>query len=292
MLLSEIHKNTKEKFDKFKIETSEIDSRAIIKKILGLNDKDFIMDIEISLSLKENQCLSKVISERLSGKPLSRIFGSKEFFSMRFAINEFVLDPRPESEILVEKALDLIQENNFKSILELGVGSGCIIAAILSNSIGTKAVGIDISEQAIMTAKSNLIKNDIKNFNLITGDWSLSINSKFDIIVSNPPYIKTNEVKHLANNVKDHDPLISLDGGNDGLDCYRAIASQSTNLVKDKGYILVEIGHDQAMEVEKIFVNNDFLLINKVKDYSKLDRVLIFKKKKNKKIVEISFSKG
>ena len=283
MLLSEIHKNTKEKFDKFKIETSEIDSRAIIKKILGLNDKDFIMDIEISLSLKENQCLSKVISERLSGKPLSRIFGSKEFFSMRFAINEFVLDPRPESEILVEKALDLIQENNFKSILELGVGSGCIIAAILSNSIGTKAVGIDISEQAIMTAKSNLIKNDIKNFNLIIGDWSLSINSKFDIIVSNPPYIKTNEIKHLAKNVKDHDPLISLDGGNDGLDCYRAIASQSTNLVKDKGYILVEIGHDQAIEVEKIFRNNDFLLINKVKDYSKLDRVLIFTKKKIKK---------
>ena len=283
MLLSEIHKNTKEKFDKFQIETSEIDSRAIIKKILGLNDKDFIMDIEISLSLKENQCLSKVISERLSGKPLSRIFGSKEFFSMRFAINEFVLDPRPESEILVEKALDLIQENNFKSILELGVGSGCIIAAILSNSIGTKAVGIDISEQAIMTAKSNLIKNDIKNFNLIIGDWSLSINSKFDIIVSNPPYIKTNEVKHLAKNVKDHDPLISLDGGNDGLDCYRAIASQSTNLVKDKGYILVEIGHDQAIEVEKIFGNNDFLLINKVKDYSKLDRVLIFTKKKIKK---------
>ena len=283
MLLSEIHKNTKEKFDKFKIETSEIDSRAIIKKILGLNDKDFIMDIEISLSLKENQCLSKVISERLSGKPLSRIFGSKEFFSMRFAINEFVLDPRPESEILVEKALDLIQENNLKSILELGVGSGCIIAAILSNSIGTKAVGIDISEKAIMTAKSNLIKNDIKNFNLIIGDWSLSINSKFDIIVSNPPYIKTNEIKHLAKNVKDHDPLISLDGGNDGLDCYRAIASQSTNLVKGKGYILVEIGHDQAIEVEKIFGNNDFLLINKVKDYSKLDRVLIFVKKKIKK---------
>ena len=167
---------------------------------------------------------------------------------MRFDINEFVLDPRPESEILVEKALDLIQENNFKSILELGVGSGCIIAAILSNSIGTKAVGVDISEKAIMTAKSNLIKNDIKNFNLIIGDWSLSINSKFDIIVSNPPYIKTNEVKHLAKNVKDHDPLISLDGGNDGLDCYRAIANQSTHLINDKGYILVEIGHDQAKE--------------------------------------------
>ena len=283
MLLSEIHRNTKEKFDKFKILTSEIDSRSIIKEILDLSDKDFIMDIKISLSNKESEYLSRVIDQRLSGKPLSRIFGSKEFFSMKFDINEFVLDPRPESEILVQKAIDLIQENNLKSILELGVGSGCIIAAILSNSMGTKAVGLDISEKAIMTAKSNLIKNGIKNFDLVVGDWGLSLDRTFDIIVSNPPYIKSNDIKHLAKNVKDHDPLISLDGGNDGLDCYKAIASQSTNLIKDKGYILVEIGHDQAKGVEKIFGNNDFLLINKVKDYSKLDRVLIFTKKKIKK---------
>jgi len=283
MLLSEIHKSTKEKFDEFNIQTSEIDSRAIIKKILNLSDKDFIMNIKISLSDKESEYLSKVVSQRLSGKPLSRIFGGKEFFSMKFDLNEFVLDPRPESEILVGKALDLIQENNLKSILDLGVGSGCIIAAILSNSIGTKAVGVDISEKAIMTAKSNLIKNDIKNFDLVVGNWGLALDSTFDIIVSNPPYIKSNDIKNLDKNVKDHDPLISLDGGNDGLDCFRAIANQSTYLIKNKGYILVEIGHDQAKGVEKIFGNNDFLLINKVKDYSKLDRVLIFAKKKIKK---------
>ena len=283
MLLSEIHRNTKEKFDELKIQTSEIESRAIIKKILGLSDKDFIMDIKISLSNKESEYLSKVILQRLSGKPLSRIFGSKEFFSMKFDINEFVLDPRPESEILVEKTLDLIQENNLKSILEFGVGSGCIIAAILSNSIGTKAVGIDISEKAIMTAKSNLIKNGIKNFDLIVGDWGSSLDRSFDIIVSNPPYIKSNDIKNLDKNVKDHDPLISLDGGCDGLDCFRVIANQGAHLIKDEGYILVEIGHDQTKGVEKIFENNDFLLINKVKDYSKLDRVLIFVKKKIKK---------
>jgi len=283
MLLSEIHKSTKEKFDEFEIQTSEIDSRTIIKKILNLSDKDFIMDTKISLSNKESEYLSKVVLQRLSGKPLSRIFGSKEFFSMKFDVNEFVLDPRPESEILVEKALHLIQENNLKSILELGVGSGCIIAAILSNSIGTKAVGVDISEQAIMTAKSNLIKNGIKSFNLIVSDWGLSLNRAFDIIISNPPYIKTNEIKNLNKNVKDHDPLISLDGGLDGLDCYRVIANQSTHLINEKGYILFEIGHDQAKGVEKIFGNNDFLLTNKVKDYSNLDRVLIFVKKKIKK---------
>jgi len=283
MLLSEIHRNTKEKFDELKIQTSEIESRTIIKKILGLSDKDFIMDIKISLSNKESEYLSKIILQRLSGKPLSRIFGSKEFFSMKFDINEFVLDPRPESEILVEKTLDLIQENNLKSILEFGVGSGCIIAAILSNSIGTKAVGIDISEKAIMTAKSNLIKNGIKNFDLIVGDWGSSLDKSFDIIVSNPPYIKSNDIKNLDKNVKDHDPLISLDGGCDGLDCFRVIANQGAHLIKDEGYILVEIGHDQTKGVEKIFENNDFLLINKVKDYSKLDRVLIFVKKKIKK---------
>ena len=134
-----------------------------------------------------------------------------------------------------------------------------------------------------MTAKSNLIKNGIKSFNLIVSDWGLSLNRAFDIIISNPPYVKTNEIKNLDANVKDHDPLISLDGGVDGLDCYRIIANQSRHLIKDKGYVLVEIGHDQGKSVEKIFGNNDFLLTNKVKDYNKLDRVLIFVKKKIKK---------
>jgi release factor glutamine methyltransferase len=238
------------------------------------------MDNKISFSKKENDLLSKVITERLSGKPLSRIFGTKEFFSMDFVINKYVLDPRPDSEILVEEALGCIKENNFKFILEFGVGSGCIIGGILKNSEEVYALGVDISEKAINTAKVNLLKNNISNFDLVVGDWGSCINKKFDLIVSNPPYIKSNDIKNLANEVKEHDPLLSLDGGYDGLQCYRAIADQSSSLLDDKGYVIVEIGYDQANHVGQIFADSGFLLMNKVKDISKLDRVLIFKKKK------------
>ena len=115
----------------------------------------------------------------------------------------------------------------------------------------SNAVGVDISEKAINTAKVNLLKNNIKNFDLVVGDWGLCINKKFDLIVSNPPYIKSNEIKNLAKNVKDHDPLLSLDGGYDGLKCYRAIADQSSSLLDDKGYVIVEIGYDQANHVRE-----------------------------------------
>tara|TARA_B100001109_G_C18847451_1_gene467563 strand:- start:495 stop:1346 length:852 start_codon:yes stop_codon:yes gene_type:complete len=283
MLLSEIYKTTKKKLDKSNIETSEIDARAIIRNVLGYSDKEIIMNEEISLSKNENDLLSRVISERLSGKPISKIFGSKEFFSMDFKVNEYVLDPRPESEILVEVALDYIKKNNFELILEFGVGSGCIIAGILKNAEKAYALGVDISEKAVNTAKTNLHNNKIKNFDLIVGDWGLCINRKFDLIISNPPYIKTDDINNLANEVKKNDPLLSLDGGSDGLNCYRAIAGQSSKLLNRQGFIIVEIGFDQAKNVEQIFFENNFLLINKVKDISKLDRVLIFMKKKIKK---------
>ena len=280
MQISEIYKTTKKKLDNLNIESSEIDARVIIKNIFGCTDKELIMDNKISFSKKENDLLSKVITERLSGKPLSRIFGTKEFFSMDFLINKYVLDPRPDSEILVEEALNYIKENNFKFILEFGVGSGCIIGGILKNSEEVYALGVDISEKAINTAKVNLLKNNITNFDLVVGDWGSCINKKFDLIVSNPPYIKSNDIKNLANEVKEHDPLLSLDGGYDGLQCYRAIADQSSSLLDDKGYVIVEIGYDQANHVGQIFADSGFLLMNKVKDISKLDRVLIFKKKK------------
>ena len=147
-------------------------------------------------------------------------------------------------------------------------------------------LGIDISEKAVRTAKNNLIKNDITNFDLIVGDWGQSLNKKFDIIVSNPPYIIT-ENKNLPKEVKFHDPLLSLDGGSDGLKSYRSIAYQTFDLLADNGFLLLEIGYSQYKYVEEIFLNHDFKLMNKVKDYNGLDRVLVFKKKKIKKIVEI-----
>ena len=285
--LADLYNDTKKKLDNFNIESSEIDSKVIIKNILGLDDKDLIMNTELSLSKNASEKLSQVIAERTSGKPISRIFGNKEFFSMNFDINKFVLDPRPDTEVLVEVALNLIKKYHFKTILDLGIGSGCITAGILKNSEDTYVLGIDISEKAVRTAKNNLIKNDITNFDLIVGDWGQSLNKKFDIIVSNPPYIITENIQNLPKEVKFHDPLLSLDGGSDGLKSYRSIAYQTFDLLADNGFLLLEIGYSQYKYVEEIFLNHDFKLMNKVKDYNGLDRVLVFKKKKIKKIVEI-----
>ena len=134
MLLSDLYNDTKKKLDNFNIESSEIDSKVIIKNVLGLEDKDLIVNTELYLSKIARDKLSKVIAERTSGKPISRIFGNKEFFSMNFDINKFVLDPRPDTEILVETALHFIKKYHFKTILDLGIGSGCITAGILKNS--------------------------------------------------------------------------------------------------------------------------------------------------------------
>ena len=266
MLLSDLYSDTKKKLDNFNIESSEIDSKIIIKNILGLDDKDLIVNTELSLSKIARDKLSQVIAERTSGKPISRIFGNKEFFSMNFDINKFVLDPRPDTEVLVETALHFIKKYHCKTILDFGIGSGCITAGILKNSEGTYVLGIDISEKAVRTAKDNLIKNDITNFDLIVGDWGQSLNKKFDIIVSNPPYIITKNIQDLPKEVKFHDPLLSLDGGFDGLQSYRSIAYQSFDLLADDGFLLLEIGYSQYKNVEKIFINHDFKLINKVKD--------------------------
>ena len=132
--LADLYNDTKKKLDNFNIESSEIDSKVIIKNILGLDDKDLIMNTELSLSKNASEKLSQVIAERTSGKPISRIFGNKEFFSMNFDINKFVLDPRPDTEVLVETALHLIKKYHCKTILDFGIGSGCITAGILKNS--------------------------------------------------------------------------------------------------------------------------------------------------------------
>ena len=133
MLLSDLYSDTKKKLDNFNIESSEIDSKVIIKNILGLDDKDLIMNTELSLSKNASEKLSQVIAERTSGKPISRIFGNKEFFSMNFDINKFVLDPRPDTEVLVEIALNLIKKYHFKTILDLGIGSGCITCLLYTS---------------------------------------------------------------------------------------------------------------------------------------------------------------
>ncbi len=283
MQLSELHKSIVQMLDFGNIKSSSLDSKIILKEVLNFQDEDLILDKSINITPPEDKMISDMVKERIKGKPLSRIIGRREFFSLDFEIDDFVLDPRPETEHLVEEAVCLIKRNNLKNILELGVGSGCVIISILKTCNGIKGFGVDISKDALKKAKLNLEKNKLDSCYFVVSDWGKTLNMKFDLIVSNPPYIKTSDLRYLSKEVTDYDPLISLDGGYDGLESYKVIANQASNLLAENGFIIIEIGCDQAKNVSNIFNFNDFELINKVKDYSNLDRIMVFSKKKIKK---------
>ncbi len=277
MRLYALHKSLKRELRTYYPSSSEIESRSILKDILNISDKDFL----IKYDLEVNECILEKISDvllrRKNGEPLSRIQEKKEFYESVFKINSSVLDPRPETEILVETAISLINKIQAKSILDLGTGSGCILISLIKLFPKLFGVGLDLSEEAIKNAKENVSINRLEdNINLIACNWGNSIEAKFDILISNPPYIKTNEIKNLPESVKKYDPLLSLDGGYDGLQSYINIARNAQNLISKNGKILVEIGFDQASKIEKIFYNEGFNLEKKIKDYNDLDRILVF----------------
>ena len=283
MLLSLLHNQIVKRFNSRDIQSSNLDAKIILKEALNIQDQELMLDSDILLKSREKKSLCEMVSRREKGEPISRILGSREFFSLDFKINNFVLDPRPETEHLVEESIKKIKENNYNNILELGVGSGCVIISILKSCKLIYGMGIDISLEAIKTARENASINNVNDLDLIVSNWGASIDKKFDLIISNPPYLRSDQIDDLPKEVKSFDPIISLDGGSDGLTVYRNIAKNIKRILSDNGTIIIEIAFDQAKDIEKIFINNDFLLQNKVKDYSGLDRIMVFSKKKIKK---------
>ena len=283
MLLSLLHNQIVKRFNSSNIESSNLDAKIILKEALNVQDEELIIDSDIFLKSCEKKLLCEMVSRREKGEPISRILGLREFFSLDFKINNFVLDPRPETEHLVEESIKKINENNYTNILELGIGSGCVIISILKSCKLICGMGVDISLEAIKTARENARINNVNNLDLIVSDWGASIDKRFDLIISNPPYLRSNQIDSLPKEVKLFDPIISLDGGIDGLTAYQNIAKNAKRFLSDNGTIITEIAFDQAKDIKKIFLNNDFLLQNKVKDYNGLDRIMVFSKKKLKK---------
>ena len=222
------------------------------------------------------------IQERSKGKPISKIFGLKEFYSNEFIVNDNVLDPRPETELLVEASINQCLNMNKQSIsvLDLGVGSGCIVISILREltKIKFRALGVDYSQAALEVAKKNVKKFNLeKNLKIKKSNWFSSVNSKFDLIVLNPPYIKTSEINILEKEVRIYDPYLALNGGSNGLQAYEIISNQAKSYLNDRGLIIMEIGFGQLSSVKKIFIRNEFKTILEEKDLQGINRVVGFK---------------
>ena len=284
MFLNKIQKKMSKNFLINGIETHELDARIILKEVLSFNDKDLILNQDFLISKNLINKINSFELRRIKGEPISKIFKKRDFYNSTFIISKDVLDPRPETELIIDIANDLIKNNHVKNILDLGTGSGCILLSILKEHKTIIGTGIDLSKKAVDIAIKNSRKLSLeKQSNFFISNWLDSINDTYDLIVSNPPYIPSTDIENLPMDVKNFDPILSLDGGSDGLDCYRKIAKDLKKVINKNGVIILEIGYNQAYKVIKIFELLDFILVRKYNDINGLDRVLVFEIKKNKK---------
>jgi release factor glutamine methyltransferase len=217
-------------------------------------------------------------ARRAAGEPLSRIVGKREFWGLDFTISPQVLDPRPETETIVEASLRLLRDRRKEPlrILDLGVGSGALICALLSEFVHARGVGVDVSSAAANVARGNIEACGLaERAEIRLGDWTDGIEGPFDLIVSNPPYIRSGDLPGLPREVRDFDPRIALDGGRDGLAAYRRIAPEAHSLLCAGGWLMVEIGASQAADVVAIVARCGFVDAAILKDLAGRDRVVI-----------------
>jgi len=277
LILSQIQRKLCNNFSTVGIETPELDARIILKEVLSLDDKDLILKEGLNISDEMIKKITAIESRRLNGEPISKIFKKRDFYKSTFVISNDVLDPRPETELIVEIANNHINKNEVKNILDLGTGSGCILLSILKENKMINGLGIDLSKEAISIAKRNSKKLHLETqSNFLVSNWMSSVNYKYDLVVSNPPYIASGDIKKLSKSVKIYDPILSLDGGEDGLNSYRLIASDLKRIISKNALIIIEIGYNQSLQVIEIFKKNNFKLMKKYNDINGLDRVLTF----------------
>ncbi len=244
-----------------------LDSEILLSKTLNKSREEIMINLDKKLDRKDIFTFKKYLHRRSKNEPIAYILAEKEFWSKKFSVNRNTLIPRPETELLVEKLLEIYKEKKI-SILDVGTGSGCILISLIGNLIESSGIGIDISKKAILVSKKNAkrynLSNKIKFLNKSIDGLN---NRKFDLIVSNPPYIKRNDIKNLSNDIKNFEPRMALDGGNDGLDLIKKVIYKSKNILKINGTLALEIGNEQFKKVSKILFDNNFRTKHVIKDY-------------------------
>lgn len=264
------------------VANSGLDATILMAHALLVSKEQVIFNPQRQLNKSEQEIFFNLINRRANREPVSHLIGKREFFGEDFIVSKDVLDPRPDSEILIEAVItsfETARKHDDLKILELGVGSGCLIITLLKIFKNANATAVDISSDAIKIAQENAKKHQVFNrLSIIESDLfnALDQQEKFDLIISNPPYIPSSEIANLELEVQKYEPITALDGGEDGLDFYRRIAAEAKNFLTKSGKIFVEIGYQQSDDVTKIFHENNFLLTNSIRDLSGITRVLQF----------------
>ncbi len=263
----------------YSIANPRLDSRLLIGCALERPQEYIIAFPEQNVNKKQKIAFESMIHRRCQSEPVSRIIGKREFWGLEFYLSSATLDPRPDSETLIEAVIETI-ENLQKPlrILDLGTGTGCLLLSLLSELPNASGIGIDIAFEAIHTARKNAAFHHLNDRAKFTcNNWVDGIQEKFDWIISNPPYIPQSDILSLAPEVRLYDPLQALEGGTDGLSCYRELAQTLRARLNGDGHLALEIGQGQEDDVQAIFSNNGFENLRWVKDLSGITRCGIFK---------------
>ncbi len=239
------------------IDSAELDARLLAGAVLGLDLTGMMTAANRLLTTEESTRLEQFADRRLRGEPVARILGHKEFWGLSLQLTPATLVPRPDTETIVELALEMLRAdgdtNRPLRIADLGTGSGAILLALLSELPGAQGFGTDISEAALQTARDNAARAGLADrANFIACDYAAGLTGPFDLIVSNPPYIRSADIAGLAAEVRDYDPMAALDGGADGLDAYRALIPQATCLLVPGAVLVVEAGQGQSRDIEAL----------------------------------------
>ncbi|WP_112661692.1 peptide chain release factor N(5)-glutamine methyltransferase [Microvirga flavescens] len=229
-------------------ETASLDARLLLLGALGISATELTLRPEQLLTDDEENLLRAYASRRLAHEPVARILGEREFWGLPFRLSPETLVPRPDTETVVETALRLLPDRRaFLKIADFGTGSGCLLVALLHELPNAFGLGVDRSPGALRTARENAWRNRVgARARFVASDWASAIAGRFDLIVSNPPYIASSVIPGLDEEVREHDPLLALDGGADGLDAYRVLLREAERLLSPGGLLVFEIGYDQG----------------------------------------------
>lgn len=273
MQYQEIYRQGVSVLQKAGIEEAELDARLLLEEVCATDRTALYAHGERELTPEEERAYLEKIGDRAERIPLQHILGQTEFMGLTFEVNKDVLCPRPDTEILVEEALKYLHDG--MRILDIGTGSGCILLSLLRYSNDCQGVGADISEKALQLAERNAKRLGIERAAFVKSDLFREVDGKFEMIVSNPPYIRSAEIEGLMPEVRDHEPHTALDGGEDGLFFYREITANVKNYLAGGGMLFYEIGYDQGEAVKDIMEENGFREIRVIRDFSGLDRVVL-----------------